>query len=754
MSTSAQIAVLGSSAAQGTARQATDPRPATATLTITSLSAFTALALYAALRWSTMLGAPYAGRSLGLVLIALVICLGGAAAHAPRRRVRLIAMAATTLASLAMFPAAGIPLELVLHLRIGAIVTLVGHGLGSLPDVIVPYTGSSAATATVIRLGAAMLLLGSALTVGTSRTPRGEARLAAAALPLIVLATIPSCLARPQVPYLHGVILFALLGIFVFSERLVARPGAGIAALTVAAILGLVVAPAIDPHRPWIKFASLAGGAAYGSPEHFNWSQTYGPLQWPKTGSTVFDVEARFPYYWKAADLDAFDGYGWISGPSPTGLLQGVSRANLARWTQALTVTIRGLRTPQVVTAGQAETLTLPDGDIPENGSAPGTYVATRELTAGMQYTATAYTPNPTAAELTAAGTDYPASLSSELQMELPDNSTVQFARYGRPLAARDALALEKSDYARVYALSRRLLRGTSTPEGYVQAVMSYLQTGFRYTTDPRPQSLPLVAFLLQTHAGYCQQFAGAMALLLRMGGVPARVAVGFTIGDRQPGHQGLDSRYVVTDVDAHAWVEAWFPGIGWAKFDPTPPAPGAGTGTGSGDSGIAPGLQGGSSSKSQPLLDKRGAGRSRAHPGVTSGAATTGRRAHHSHPGRLWPKLLLGIIVLVSLGFGLAERARRRSPPSPERLVSELERAFARAGRPLAGGVTLHSLEQRFGDSAGAASYIRTVREARYADTPQLPSRSERRALRARLRHGLGPLGAVRALIALPPRL
>ena len=62
--------------------------------------------------------------------------------------------------------------------------------------------------------------------------------------------------------------------------------------------------------------------------------------------------------------------------------------------------------------------------------------------------------------------------------------------------------------------------------------------------------------FVTRTKAGYCQHFAGAMALMLRMLGIPARVAVGFTSGSpRRRRH------WVVTDHDAHAWVEVWFAG-------------------------------------------------------------------------------------------------------------------------------------------------------------------------------------------------
>jgi hypothetical protein len=76
------------------------------------------------------------------------------------------------------------------------------------------------------------------------------------------------------------------------------------------------------------------------------------------------------------------------------------------------------------------------------------------------------------------------------------------------------------------------------------------------------------VKFLTRIHAGYCQMFSGAMALVLRLHGVPARIAVGFTEGEK-PAKAG--EPWVVMDRNAHAWVEVYFPGWGWIPFDPTP---------------------------------------------------------------------------------------------------------------------------------------------------------------------------------------
>jgi Transglutaminase-like superfamily/Domain of unknown function (DUF4129) len=75
-----------------------------------------------------------------------------------------------------------------------------------------------------------------------------------------------------------------------------------------------------------------------------------------------------------------------------------------------------------------------------------------------------------------------------------------------------------------------------------------------------------MLFFLQRSQRGYCEQFAGTMAVLVRALGLPARVAVGFLPGDR--GRGGL---FRVTSQHIHAWPEVYFPAFGWVAFEPTP---------------------------------------------------------------------------------------------------------------------------------------------------------------------------------------
>ncbi len=122
----------------------------------------------------------------------------------------------------------------------------------------------------------------------------------------------------------------------------------------------------------------------------------------------------------------------------------------------------------------------------------------------------------------------------------------------------------------RVGALARQLAAGQPTAYDRVLAINRYLWTHYRYDLSIPPQRRPGDAvdyFLFEERRGYCEQFASAMVVLLRSAGIPARLVTGYTPGTPNPVTGFLEVR----NSDAHAWVEAFFPGLGWIEFEPTP---------------------------------------------------------------------------------------------------------------------------------------------------------------------------------------
>ena len=71
---------------------------------------------------------------------------------------------------------------------------------------------------------------------------------------------------------------------------------------------------------------------------------------------------------------------------------------------------------------------------------------------------------------------------------------------------------------------------------------------------------------LLTIERGFCQQYATTMVMVLRAMGVPARFVTGYL-----PGEHDENGRWVVEQQALHNWVEVYFPGFGWVRFDPTP---------------------------------------------------------------------------------------------------------------------------------------------------------------------------------------
>jgi protein-glutamine gamma-glutamyltransferase len=733
------------------------------------LVAFGALGLYGVVRWGTMMTPAPTWRLLGLLAVA--VALAGlapvllerersvAAAQGRAETLTVVGGPLALIAILAVFPIAGMPLEWITHLRVSATADGIGQGLSVLPGVLVPYAGINEWVRTVILLGAAILLLDAALLLAFAPPALGDIRRAGAALPLIALVVVPATLVHPDLPYLQGLLLFGLIAFFMWGERVPpGRRGAVVVACAATGMIGLIIAPGLDQHSPWIDYEALTRGVTPSHTERFDWTQRYGPLVWPRTGNTVLDVQSSpkaFPgEYWKTENLDTFDGVGWVDDGGVVGApLAGVSANTIGRYTQHLTVTIRAMKTTQVIAAGDAQPPQQLSGTALPGGSA-GTWTSSTQLGPGATYTVQVYAPHPNGALLRKAGSNYPAEIvESDLALTMPQNppadgvapQTVVFPSFGRPGTPVDETdpasftgtsAIHSSPYAQVYPLAQSLARRSKTPYAFVQRVMSYLSPANEFTYDEFPPLTadPLATFLLVNRLGYCQQFAGAMALMLRMGGVPARVATGFTTGT----YDSSTKQWLVSDVDAHAWVEAWFPRYGWVTFDPTPAS--------------APARGGRAPIKSEGTVLGSGQVPTSARR-AASAAGTSGRGAAANGGGSAGVFLPVTLAVIAALLAAALLAWLRTAPLGPDGLLTEFERALARSGRPVSDGVTLAAVERRFRTSPEAAAYVRKLRLARYGGGTETPTLGQRRALRAQLRAGLGFAGALRALWALPPR-
>jgi hypothetical protein len=123
----------------------------------------------------------------------------------------------------------------------------------------------------------------------------------------------------------------------------------------------------------------------------------------------------------------------------------------------------------------------------------------------------------------------------------------------------------------RIPKLARQIASGSSNNYDKAANIERYLKTRLGYTLDLTgpPTADPLAYFLFVRRAGHCEYFASAMTVMLRSLEIPARYATGFLPGQ----FNDLGGDYIVRASDAHAWVEAYFPGYGWITFDPTPAA-------------------------------------------------------------------------------------------------------------------------------------------------------------------------------------
>jgi transglutaminase-like putative cysteine protease len=739
------------------------------------LAACTALALFGAHAWAGMVqpaaGGPLLLAALCGAALGLVVLLLGAGTL--RRAPRGLALAGVgLLAIVAALLCAGVPASLLGPKVWDDLAGGLGNGVSALPSLSVPYRGVDEWNRIAMLLGGTALAVAGPLLAcwpGRDGRPAGPG---VPAVILTVLYAVPAVQLSADHPILDGTVFALLLMAVLLGERLAPRDiRVAVPAVAAALLVGALFAPRLDATDPWLDYESIAQSLGERGTTSFSWDHQYGPLTWPRDGREVLRIRARESAYWKATTLADFDGLRWRD-VRPQGSIEDDPAAESPNpaWVQSLRVTVRNLRTDQFITAGT--TLRVERSPRTVVPGAPGSFVTggDRPLRRGHAYLARVYTPKPRSAQLDAAGTDYPDVLWPYLSMQLPQSvggpaapdadarpnlagrsgfvvfstwgsASPALGYYGRGYGERTGERwVQQSRYARTYRLAGRLRAQATSPYEYVRRVQSYLQNGFTYSETPPVRPIPLEAFLFDDKVGYCQQFSGAMALLLRMGGVPARVATGFTPGTLDTTRK----EYVVRDLDAHSWVEAYFPGYGWVTFDPTPAiAPPRSQAAGIDQQDTA------SAADQESRTGNAAGDRASDAAGIDNGAAA---KDAPSTPIARYVAFGLGGAIVLGVAALAVRRRRRRATMTAADHVRELERALRRSGRTPVAGLTLSGLERRLGGTSDAAGYVRALRDGRYGFGAGLPSRAQRSALRRELRAGLGLRGRIRALWALPP--
>jgi protein-glutamine gamma-glutamyltransferase len=745
------------------------PAPAVARPERARLVAFAALGFFGAMYWAALIRPARSGDMLLGLLVALAgagVLIAVPADASDRRRRTTIAAVTIALLALALLTA-GVPLRLLWPKGWDELVSGMAQGISTTPGITVPYRGLDDWVRISIISGGTALLALAALLAFWPRRAGGHGHHLAAAVALATLYAVPIIEHGPDSPYFSGTLFCILLAAFLWLERLRGdQLGVGAVCIVLTAIAGAVIAPRVDGTRPWFDYESFAEKLEPKKAEAFSWTHSYGPLTWPRDGREMLRIKAKTATYWKAVNLDDFDGVRWRQGaPTRDQLLD--ERVN-SKWVQKIQVVDRGLRTHEFVGAGVTQNV-LPGASRLPFPRSDGTYVtASKPLRPGDSYQAFVYFPRPTDNQLRRASTDYPAFTENFLELRVPvrgrsvglvdqttgrplgPNALVRFAPYadnsgpgvvwpsGFGIVPEGNQVLGDSPYRQLWDLTQQIKRDTHSAFEFVQAVQARVQQGTVYDESPPARAYPLASFLFDTKAGYCQQFSGVMALMLRMGGIPARVASGFS-----PGTYNSERKdWVIRDTDAHSWVEAYFKPYGWITFDPTPAASPANSQIDDKSAGGAGGPV------AIPNLGTLGQSGDRPYAAGDPGADIA-----LQDKGGGW-KLPVGLaLAALLISIGGVVLWRRRVPfvaLAPE--LAELQRALQRSGRNPAPGVTLARLEKVLGGSDAAAAYVRAVRDQRYGYRAPGPTAAQRRALRRQLASGLGVLGALRAWWALPP--
>ena len=258
----------------------------------------------------------------------------------------------------------------------------------------------------------------------------------------------------------------------------------------------------------------------------------------------VFYVDAPAAHFWRAVTYDFYTGAGWRT--TETDRVDKVTPPTVEREKMDATFDIVVPHTNLLFGANEPAKVNVPFQFQTGDDRAYSTSVrAVNRNQAQGSYTTTSYVSVATKDELRKALTAYPTTIKQKY------------------------LQLPSSIPARVRDLAIQITQNKVTAYDKAEAVETYLRNTYKYSTVVKSAPAgrdPVDYFLFDLKADFCEYFASSMAVMLREVGVPARVVEGFTSGELD-----ASNRYAVRELNAHAWVEVYFPSYGWIEFEPTP---------------------------------------------------------------------------------------------------------------------------------------------------------------------------------------
>lgn len=277
-----------------------------------------------------------------------------------------------------------------------------------------------------------------------------------------------------------------------------------------------------------------------------------GPLQ--LSDEPIMDIWAENRGYWRAEVYDTYAGRNWINTERYLASLEAgvpLSRTGY-KLRREVNQTVRLLRggTNVIYVSSQPVRVDLPLWVVLGSPSIENVLMlySLSDLETDQTYTVVSSISQADVDSLRTTNNEYPAWVAD---------------RY---------LQLPATLPRRVRILAQNLTRRYDNAYDKIEALGDYLRhIPYNDEIEAPPEGQDSVDyFLFEARQGYCSYYASALVVMARSLGIPARPVSGYKC-ERYRAETGACR---VLELDAHAWVEVYFPDYGWIEFEPTPSEP------------------------------------------------------------------------------------------------------------------------------------------------------------------------------------